>query len=189
MNRLPKWIAGFLRLFVVVFVVGWVVCALFLVKTAGAWLVLGPILPDFKEPTGVGPFPNDWCVITASSEFLSKPDSERIELANKYFQEEIEWPAEEYNFDVEEVRKWIVWTATLSLEKAPIQEHSSVGYGIIKYRDFPLTNMPTMKIWRVLFDATTLGLTLVSTVIFILFTIVVFLSVRWVARGFRGHTA
>lgn len=192
MTRLPRWTIGFLRLSVVAFVIGWITTTGFIFnhdwRQDHLSTLEGTVNPDFKKITGIGPLPNDWSVIAASESFLSKSDADKKEQAKKYFEIDSlsKYWAEQACLDVKEVERWFVQTATLSLEEVPIQEHSSVGYGIIRYRSFSVGSMPKIKLWRAFLNAETFYVTFMCALGFLLIVLIGFFTGRWVVRGFRG---
>jgi hypothetical protein len=173
---------GFLRLAIVLSVVAWVPMSISLIKPANINLDL-LINPHLGLPLSdiEGPMDDRWCVVAASSAFLEKSESERLALADSFFRENIEPVISETFIDAEAFRERFLWTATASLNEAPVKTWPS-GRGR-KYRDF------TDLAWHggpVLWKVAATGLIASAIVGIVLSALVtgIIAVVRWVIEGF-----
>ena len=182
---------GFLRLSVVLYVVVWLGFSVFLLVRNGdnLWLVQRNFTPYLSYPAH--PSDEDWTVYTASQDFLSHSNAERLVIAEGFFQRTKD-VAEELNYDTEELRAWFLKTAVMPLSEAPIEMYQDLGSGLrrdpISYRVFS-SSMPSIRISKIFFSSATLETSFLITLALIAVILLIFLPLRWVIRGFKKPPA
>lgn len=116
------------------------------------WFIQRFIIPDFetiiKNP--YLPFLKDqWVLFTATEEYIRKPTTEKINIAESFFDKRLKEKLIYYHYDEDEFRKWFMGTVTLSLTEAPLKEYSK-GKIKLEYREFP--KMPKPQYWKYIFE-------------------------------------
>lgn len=193
MSAFKRWLPGFSRLAVVLFVSFWVFFPFYQIhdNSKSIDLIHHHL---YRYAGGLNmPMPGQWLVEMATDSFLAKSADEKQYLAKVYFEKHIEGLAREYFYDTEEFKKWFIKTATLSLDQAPIKEYapwSDTPNYIIRYREIPSDGMPHVQIWRAFFDKWILLFTLCASIVVTLFFAICFFTIRWLVQGFsRKDTA
>ena len=188
---LPRWARGFVRIFVVLYVIVWLGFSVYVLKSNAdnLWLIQQHVSPWLANPA----FPSggDWCVIMASEQFLRLSDEEKRRLAEAFFDSEIEPLAQEFLYDVPRFREWFSDTSVLTLKEAPLRTWKAlpnwpVGESV-QYREIPLTDMPTYRLWRYFLNLEILGISFVLSAVVLIPILLVFYAIRWVVKGFRQN--
>lgn len=184
----PRWLRGYVRLVVVTFVLAWVSLAASQLSNHGKHM--GLLHRNLFVFAGQMPLVGTWPVIAASDSFLSKPLGERETMAREYFERSLRPLATEYYFNIPELRRWFVSSASLTLQEAPVAEWQDPGVPSyrVKYREFSDVAMPRVELWRAFADpgliAFAAGLATLASALATL----AFAAARWVARGFGAQS-
>ncbi len=193
---MQPWVRGFIRFSIVLFFLVWIGLT-FIAHQQN----LGR--SEFRIYEKISPLRSSlyytisdrtWCAILASDDFLSRPENERLKVADRFFEEQIEESARKEAFDITEFRNWFRATATLSLDEATIGYRPSMrlpnqdflgNKDLVKCRDLSQKPMPKPRPVKVLFHPKILaGSFIISAGVMVIITIS-FLVLRWVIRGFK----
>jgi hypothetical protein len=185
MTNSKRWIRGFARLAVVLFVVLWVLLSLWTINENSKHMDL--IHHHIFVFAGSTPLPRTWPVLIATSQFMSKPIEEKQKFAREYFEKNIKSLADQYYFDTGEFEAWFVRTATLSLDEAPMKVwvDPSIPSYVMRYREIPGSDMPLAHIWRAFVDKWIVLASLATTLLTMILLMTCFFLLRWVVQGFR----
>ena len=127
---------------------------------------------------------DEWCVVTASDEFLSKSVPDKIIVAERFYEKNIQGLADELFYDNDELKSWFIKSAQMTIQEAPIKDYKDITFPqAYKYRDFH--DWPKFKIWKAFFNSATFIASLVSTLLLMAVIIIIFSIVKWVSGGFR----
>ena len=186
MNRLPWWLSGFVRLFLIFSALSWVGVCAFLLIEAGKNLnsFINPHLnPGFEFELQSSP--ERWYAIIATKSFLEKSQQERLKLAEDYFREHIEPIAKESFVDLPTFKSKFLETATLSLEELPIEKWiDSTPYRKVSKHAWH----GGIRISEIALHTDTLLVALILAFLSAITLTVIIVVFRWACRGFRGST-
>ena len=185
---MPRRVRGFFRIFIVLYLIVWLGCSVYLLisNADDLWLIRRHVSPWFANPAL--PTEDDWCFIMASKQFLLLSDDEKRRLAEAFFDREIEPLAKVFLYDVPKFREWFSDTSVLTLEEAPLKSwkvlsNGSFGESGLWYRELP--DMPNYRLWRYFLNFEVLAISFVLSAVVLIPILLVFLAIRWVVKGFR----
>jgi len=186
MNPIKKYIKGFISLGIVIFaisVLGWGIYLLHHTSPYRSMITqqLSPFfVPGF--PSG-----NEWCIVIASEEFLSKSVPDKIIFAERFYEKNIKGIAENLFYDNKKMKSWFINTAQMTLQEAPIKDYPDIAAfnKHYQYRDLMDSGWPHIQYWKPFLNSATLLFSLVTTLIILAVIIIIFSIMKWVSGRFK----
>ncbi len=185
MKNIPNWLKGFLRVFIVIFLIVYVKDTITLINDCrdqiNTW-----VSPQLSLEAERGRGTLHWCSIIAAPRFLSDSTEARLKRAESFFSTWIGSNVNDCCIDKEALREGFLYSATLSIDEAPIKVKQWSNGGISQYRDISAkVQYSGIKISKLIFYPSNIVKAISTSFVNTAALIIVYFSVIWIYRGFK----
>lgn len=189
--KINNLVRGFIRLAIILYVVVWISLGIwnFSMANKNLWLLHGhfsPYLCFSGETSMFWGGSRWWCSLIAQDGFLSKSETDRMLIAEHFFDSEIKDLVAGYGYDEKKFKEWFIKYASSNIESMPVREYiADEKLTQVKYRKIDLSKMPHRRLSYFFFQPELFQFAFFGLLIIYIPMLIIFFAIRWVYLGFK----